>query len=115
MAYVYLQWDRKRQQTSLAVLASMLVKLRPASKTLTSLLQELYNKQEDSHLIPEAKELKKILNDHGRRSDIGDKNKEKDGQQIRTHARFIIFLDGLDEADVKTRQTLTSCIDSLDS
>ena len=111
MAYVYLQWDLRNQQTATAVLASILQKLRPNSKTLILALQELYKDLKKSNTLPEAQDLRKVLVDHGRRSDLG-RGENQVGQT--THARFLVLLDGLDEASEDTRKEVISCVNGLD-
>lgn len=105
MAYTYFQWDRKVQQTERATLASLLRKLVLDSESLSKSIETTMEK----HADPSTEDLEKILMSHG--------HPTKQGQGIITlpsPARFLIFIDALDEATTETRQSLAKLINRLD-
>ena len=106
MAYAYFQWDRKVEQTERAVLASLLHKLVPDS---ASLLQSIESMKEKLHAEPSAEDLEKVLMSHGQ-----PPKRDQGVITLQSPARFLIFIDALDEATTETRQSLARLIDRLD-
>lgn len=110
LGYVYFQWDKKSKQTLLATLATILRQLRTSSLALTKALLEIQKRSREDQVPPEPSDFERILRDFGRR-DYPDAKVSKQHVQ----SRFIIFLDGLDEAGDSIREGLLKCVASLDS
>lgn len=106
-AFIYLQWDKQNQQTPTAVLSNILAKLWPGSRRLTNDLLKLQSKSRETHLLPSATDLHSTLASHGRPDPDSKDEHEK------TQARFLLLIDGLDEATAETRATLIDCINAL--
>ncbi|KAF2736971.1 hypothetical protein EJ04DRAFT_574998 [Polyplosphaeria fusca] len=106
LAYIYLQGDKKLNQTPLAFQKTILRQLRPASNALTKSLKDLRSKGVPT---PNSKDLSKLLRDYGTYP-----YNEVNGVKQYAQARFVIFIDGLDEASPETRNKVLSTISNLD-
>ncbi|KAI1333095.1 ankyrin repeat-containing domain protein [Xylariaceae sp. FL0255] len=112
LAFVYFQWDKQIDQINKTVSASLLRQLYPYSKSITSALETL---KESNYTDPSFDQLKEILANYGQENESDKQAETNTISGKSTYARFLIFIDALDEASPETRESIKHWIGTLDS
>lgn len=109
LAYVYLQWNERSEQTARSVYASILYKLRERSIALSESLDKFY-KEHPHHPGPSVEDLQEILS--GLRTPVSQST--SGASSTSPSGRLLLIFDGMDEATHDTRESILDWLPKLD-